>query len=81
MDTFCWSSMAFFSMAWSCCGSPPVIAYVGPGAGLSAIGALLAIVLAVVVAVLGFVWYPIKRLMRRMRTARHGVDLDEGSKA
>ena len=39
-----------------------VIAYVGPGAGLSAIGAFLAIVAGVFVAIAGFVWYPIKRL-------------------
>lgn len=40
-------------------------AYVGPGAGLSAIGAFFAVVTAAVASVLGFVWYPIKRLWRR----------------
>ena len=39
------------------------MAYVGPGAGLSAIGSLLALLLAVVVAFIGFFWYPIKRLL------------------
>lgn len=39
-------------------------AYVGPGAGLSAIGAALALIGAVIFAILGFVWYPVKRLMR-----------------
>lgn len=39
-------------------------AYLGPGAGLSAIGSVLAIAAAVVVAVIGFLWYPLKRLMR-----------------
>ncbi|RLP55415.1 MAG: hypothetical protein D6160_06620 [Ketobacter sp.] len=38
-------------------------AYVGPGAGLSAIGSLLALLLAIVVAFVGFFWYPIKRLI------------------
>ena len=34
-------------------------AYIGPGAGLSAIGALLALVAAVAVAIVGFVWFPV----------------------
>lgn len=38
-------------------------AYVGPGAGLTIIGAALAFVGGVVLAVLGFFWYPIKRLL------------------
>ena len=41
-----------------------VMAYVGPGAGLSAIGAFLALVAGVFVAIVGFIWYPIKRLIR-----------------
>jgi uncharacterized membrane protein len=44
--------------------------YVGPGAGLSVIGSILALVVAVVLGVVGFIWYPIRRLRRAMR-ARH----------
>lgn len=39
-------------------------AYIGPGAGITAIGSLIALVGAAILAVLGFVWYPIKRLRR-----------------
>jgi hypothetical protein len=39
-------------------------AYIGPGAGITAIGSLLALVGAVLLALVGFVWYPIKRLRR-----------------
>ncbi|MEM5477769.1 hypothetical protein [Pacificibacter sp. AS14] len=39
-------------------------AYVGPGAGLTAIGTMVALLAALILAVVGFVWYPIKRLMR-----------------
>ncbi len=39
-------------------------AYVGPGAGLTAIGSLIALIFAVIVAIAGFVWYPMKRLMK-----------------
>ena len=45
-------------------------AYIGPGAGLSAFGALLALVVTVIVAIFGFVWYPIKRLVRSMKRRR-----------
>lgn len=39
-------------------------AYVGPGAGLTAIGTMVALIAALILAVVGFVWYPIKRLIR-----------------
>ena len=39
-------------------------AYVGPGAGLSAIGSGLALIFGLFVAILGFIWYPVKRLLR-----------------
>ena len=42
-------------------------AYVGPGAGLSAIGTVLALIGAVLLAILGFLWYPIKRLLAKRR--------------
>ena len=43
------------------------MAYAGPGAGLSAIGAFLAICAAIIAAIFGFIWYPIKRLIRKFR--------------
>lgn len=46
------------------------IAYIGPGAGLTAIGTFLALVAGLLVAIVGFVWYPIKRLIRRLNTVR-----------
>jgi len=39
-------------------------AYVGPGLGLGTIIVSLAIVLALVLLVVGFLWYPLKRLIR-----------------
>ena len=38
-------------------------AYVGPGLGLGAIGAILGVILSVILAILAFFWYPIKRLL------------------
>jgi uncharacterized membrane protein YdjX (TVP38/TMEM64 family) len=45
------------------------LAYIGPGAGLSAIGGVVSLLGAVVLLIVGFVWYPVKRLLRR----RHSV--------
>jgi hypothetical protein len=47
----------------------PAAAYIGPGAGLSAIGVVLAMAAALCLAVVGFVWYPVKRLLRRRGSA------------
>jgi hypothetical protein len=47
----------------------PAFAYLGPGAGLAAIGAFLALVLGVIMAFFGFLWYPVKRFLRKRKTA------------
>lgn len=44
-------------------------AYVGPGAGLTAIGTVFALVGALFLALVGFVWYPLKRMFRRAPAA------------
>lgn len=52
------------------CVAPAIAeAYVGPGAGLSAIGSVLALILGFFVAILGFVWYPVKRLIKGKKGA------------
>ncbi len=40
-------------------------AYVGPGVGLSGIGTILALLAAVILGIFGFLWYPIKRLLKK----------------
>jgi hypothetical protein len=57
-----------------CLVTRPAAAYIGPGAGLTAIGALLAVIAAVGVAVFGFIWYPIKGFLRRIRTKTEDAD-------
>ena len=47
-------------------------AYVGPGSGLGAIGALLAVLGTIFFAIVGIVWYPIKRLIRALKSKRAG---------
>ena len=46
-------------------------AYVGPGAGLSAIGTIFAFVVAIVLMIVGFLWYPIKRLIKGKKASNN----------
>ncbi|HEX2278446.1 MAG: hypothetical protein M3361_04390 [Candidatus Tectomicrobia bacterium] len=50
-------------------GATPAFAYVGPGAGLSALGAFLALILGVILAFVGFIWYPVQRFLRKGKAA------------
>jgi hypothetical protein len=53
-------------------------AYVGPGAGLTVIGAALAFVGTIILAVFGFIWYPMRRLLRRSAHRRKGERSAQG---
>ena len=53
-----------------------VLAYLGPGGAVTALGSALALLVAVAAALLGTVWYPAKQLLgwwRRRRTPRRGT--------
>ncbi len=54
-------------------------AYIGPGAGLSAIGTLVALIGAVLLAIVGFIWYPLKRLLRKNSKTSDAVDDTDNS--
>lgn len=69
-------TLILLSAIFVCLLAKPAAAYIGPGAGLSAIGALLALVVGIGAAVLGFVWYPIKRVLRKVRA---GTEEGSGS--
>lgn len=57
-------------------GPIPALAYGGPGSIVSGIGTFLAAVAALAAAALGFIWFPLKRLYRRL----FGRGPDEGEK-
>ena len=44
-----------------------LLAYIGPGAGLTVLGAALALLFGIFLVALGFVWYPFKRILRSVR--------------
>lgn len=43
-------------------------AYIGPGAGITVIGTVVAFFAAIFFAIVGFVWYPVKRLLAFFRS-------------
>ncbi|MEX0871756.1 MAG: hypothetical protein WED00_13435 [Aquisalimonadaceae bacterium] len=56
--------LAFFLLALA---ATPAAAYVGPGAGLSLMGALWGLILAVVTALVFLALWPLRRYRRRKR--------------
>lgn len=54
--------------------SRPAYAYIGPGAGLTAIGSFVALILAVVVAIFGFLWYPVKRMLKKRKSRNQDAE-------
>ena len=57
----------------------PVYAYLGPGGVVSGLGSFLALVAAVLVAIVGFLWFPIKRLIKRRRGMQDSSGNKQGS--
>lgn len=56
-------------------------AYVGPGTGLSAIGSIIAFIGTVFLLLVGFLWYPIKRLIKRKKIKSYNhSDSESGGK-
>lgn len=45
----------------------PSYAYLGPGFGGGMIAATLGIIVAVLAAIFGFIWFPLKRLFKKKR--------------
>lgn len=54
--------------------SAPAYAYIGPGAGITMLGALWAVILAVVLAIGGILFWPLRAMLRRRRRAGHSAD-------
>lgn len=47
----------------------PALAYVGPGLGLATIGAIIGGLAAVLLAIIGIFWYPIRSMMKKRKAA------------
>lgn len=55
---------------WGLIYTPLAMAYIGPGLGSGAMAAVLGTLLGLLMLVVGVVWYPIKRLIRRLRSKK-----------
>ena len=56
-------------------------AYVGPGMGLGVLGALFGFAAAVLLAVVGLVWYPVKRILRARRNGENAGQTSSATQA
>lgn len=65
------AKFAILTISLVCFFPGAVMAYIGPGAGLTAIGAFLAIILGIIVAVFGFVWYPVRQFIKKWKRSSH----------
>ncbi len=63
---------AFLAVSTAALAPDAALAYIGPGSGLSAIGSVFAVIAAVFFALVGFIWYPIKRVLRLARGQKRG---------
>ena len=54
-------------------------AYIGPGAGITAIGTVIALIGAVLLAIVGFVWYPVKRFRARLKERKQAQQDGQGA--
>ena len=48
--------------------SPPALAYIGPGAGISVLGSLLGILGTIIVAIGAILFWPIRKMMKRRKS-------------
>ena len=52
-------------------------AYIGPGLGLGAVGVILGIFLAALLAFFAILWYPIKRLFKKSPKKKKSIPEDQ----
>ena len=55
----------------------PALAYVGPGAGLTMLGALWAVIAAVALVLVGIVIWPVRIHLRRRKAAAEAKSTDD----
>jgi hypothetical protein len=54
--------------------APPAFAYIGPGAGITVLGALWGVVVAIVLAVVAVILWPLRVVFRRRRKRTRPAD-------
>lgn len=59
--------LRFLSLAFALSAPLAAQAYTGPGLGLGAVGVAFGLIGSILLAIVSVVWYPVKRLVRRIR--------------
>lgn len=57
----------------------PVMAYIGPGAGISVLGSLLGILSTIVVAIGAIIFWPLRKYMKRRKARREAAAASDGT--
>lgn len=73
--------LALGAMAFIFLLPSPAEAYLGPGGVITAIGAMLALLAAIVFGLAGFLWYPLKRFMIFVRSLGRSRGVDTSTSA
>lgn len=60
-------TLRFLALALALSAPLAAQAYTGPGLGLGAVGVALGLVGSIFLAIVSVIWYPVKRLVRRIR--------------
>lgn len=55
-------------------------AYIGPGAGLSALGSVIALIGGILLLIIGFLWYPLKRFFKKSKKGDASSIIDDTKK-
>ena len=63
-------TIGYLVVAWLLAYPPLALAYIGPGLGAGAVVAVLGTLAGLLLLVVGVVWYPIKRLIRRFKSKK-----------
>ena len=61
------SMLVFLLAIWLLSYSTVASAYIGPGLGAGAVTVVLGIVSGLLMLLVGIIWYPLKKLIRRFR--------------
>lgn len=69
-----WLSFGWTLLMLVATSSPEAMAYIGPGAGAGLIASVLGLLAALVLAIFGIVYYPLKRFFTHRRTRRYRKD-------
>ncbi len=64
-----------------CALAGPAQAYVGPGAGVTLIGAAIGLIVAIVMAVGVIVLWPLRRVLKRRKAARQDLAGNDAAQA